>query len=240
MIPVAAPPDSATPNRSDFGPSSRGAIVRRKGAAPYRSLRSKAVPNDEDSGKSPSTATPSKTAKVPHSALSTKHSDWRASDKNSATAAKQSKNSRNGPPNKKSVVIEAEQLSALVAGDHVEITTKHNQIIDGIVYCSIPQRPPLCIIHQYLPAQTKNVYIVSLNEISRCIKFDGAKAPKRDVELRPIGDEQANAILERNLLERKAKMDTLNIAVEDSTQSLFDFLYRTLPNKVKWDGTTIA
>ena len=48
--------------------------------------------------------------------------------------------------NKKSIVIEPDQLSALVAGDHVEITTTHNQTIDGIVYCSIPQVPPLCII----------------------------------------------------------------------------------------------
>merc|ERR550532_3210789 len=141
---------------------------------------------------------------------------------------------------KRSILIEPEKLCALVAGDHVKITTKQNQIIDGIVYCSIPQVPPLCIIHQYNPAQTKNVYIVSLNEISRCLKFDEPKQPKRDVELRPIDNERANEILEKNLAERKAKMDTLNIEVDDSTQELFDFMYRTLPNKCVWSGTTIT
>ncbi len=62
----------------------------------------------------------------------------------------------------KSIIINKEELTALVAGDHVEITTKHNQIIDGIVYCSIP---PLCIIHHYNPERTKNVYVVALHEI---------------------------------------------------------------------------
>lgn len=75
---------------------------------------------------------------------------------------------------------------------------------------------------------------------SRCIKFDEPKQPKRDVELRPIDNERANEILEKNLAERKAKMETLNIEVDDSTQELFDFMYRTLPNKCVWSGTTIT
>merc|ERR1712228_320042 len=110
----------------------------------------------------------------------------------------------------KSIIIEKEQLTALVAGDHVQITTKHNQIIDGIVYCSIPQVPPLCIIHHYNPQRTKNVHVIALHEISRCIKFDEPRQ-EREVELRPINDENANEILEKNMAERKEKMDTLNV-----------------------------
>merc|ERR1719233_966123 len=195
--------------------SPRDSNSNRGGRRPYRSLRN-------SHPKSP------KNGDVSESGRGDKSSHWRGSK------------GRTPPKSSKKILIEPEQLSNLVAGDHVEITTKHNQIIDGIVYCSIPQVPPLCIIHHYNPAQTKNVYIVSLNEISRCIKFDEPKQPKRDVELRPIDNERANEILERNLAERKAKMDTLNIAVEDSTQGLFDFMYRTLPNKCVWRGTTIT
>jgi len=140
-------------------------------------------------------------------------------------------------PNK-SIVIDKEQLIHLNAGDHVEITTKHNQIIDGIVYCSIPQVPPLCIIHHYNPQKTKNVHVVALHEISRCIKFDEPRQ-ERTVSLRPINDENANEILEKNLAERKAKMETLNISVTDTVQELFDFLYRTSPNKCQWNGNSV-
>merc|ERR1712233_192136 len=33
--------------------------------------------------------------------------------------------------------------------------------------------------------------------------------------------------------------DTLNIEVDDSIQELFDFLYKTLPNKCNWNGNHI-
>merc|ERR1712154_468919 len=79
---------------------------------------------------------------------------------------------------------------------------------------------------------------IALHEISRCIKFDEARQ-EREVELRPINDENANEILEKNLAERKAKMDTVNIEVDDSIQELFDFLYKTLPNKCNWNGNHI-
>eukprot|EP01084_Bolivina_argentea_P023945 44719_1 len=138
---------------------------------------------------------------------------------------------------KKHTIIQNEQLSILSAGDHVKITTKHNQIIDGIVYCNIPHRPPLCIIHHYNLERTKNVHVVALNEIRECIKYDEPKRI-REVELRALDDE-ATEKLEKNLAARKESMETLNLSVDNITQELFDFLFRTLPNKCEWESNSI-
>ncbi len=80
-----------------------------------------------------------------------------------------------------------------------------------------------------------SIFLYIIN--SKCIKFDEVKQNKsnRVVELRPIADENANEILEKNLRERKEEMEKLNLSVTDITQELFDYLYRTLPNKCKWD-----
>merc|ERR1719242_1465238 len=88
-------------------------------------------------------------------------------------------------------------------------------------------------------SEQRMFYVIALHEISRCIKFDEARQERRQVELRPINDENANEILEKNMRERKAKMETLNVGVADIIQDLFDFLYKTLPNKCNWNGNHI-
>merc|ERR1712228_553881 len=198
-------------NNNNFNNSNRGrgrSFVRQNKQRPYRSFKNK------------------------------QDSNGNTNKSNSHRNNKHKTNKKGNNKKHKSIIIEKEQLTALVAGDHVQITTKHNQIIDGIVYCSIPQVPPLCIIHHYNPQRTKNVHVIALHEISRCIKFDEPRQ-EREVELRPINDENANEILEKNMAERKEKMDTLNIRVDDVIQDLFDFLYKTLPNKCKWNENQI-
>lgn len=121
-------------NGNDMMPNSNGgsgrgnnSMRRRGGGAPqYRSMRN-TKSNDNGDSKSPK--------EIEKSPMSNR---WR-----SGGASTKSKGTNH---NKKSTVIAPEKYSALMAGDHVEITTKHNQIINGIVYCSIPQVPPLCII----------------------------------------------------------------------------------------------
>ena len=71
-----------------------------------------------------------------------------------------------------------------------------------------------------------------------CVKFAKPRQ-QREIDLTLRNEDTANEVLEKNLAERKAKMETLNIDVDDTTQALFDFLYRTLSGKCEWDGKNI-
>lgn len=50
--------------------------------------------------------------------------------------------------NKRNVMLpmNSAALQGLEAGTHIKITTKQGDIIEGEVFCSIPQIPPICVM----------------------------------------------------------------------------------------------